>query len=244
MENKISLVPLALSTSATAHFIASRSKMLFEAPILPTILWLAVATTIIGCSDVLQAPGGVKPNASTDRSDGGSSGGSDDPLPEAYGTSVRDVLRVKTDAARGRHWLLGLDHVRVYDAVTKKLIRQIALPNWMVVRAVCDPDLVLDRSGSALVSSNVQAKLWRIDGNSFEVKAQEISLPGDQEVGFGALAFTADGTLYALSSSTRSLWKINAAMANASMIESYNPPLNACALAPKFLNEFERSRKP
>jgi hypothetical protein len=172
--------------------------------------------------------------------------GSDDPLSEAYGTGERDALRVKTDMARGRHWVLGLDRVRVYDTVTKKLIRQIALPSWMVIRAVCDPDLVLDRSGSAFISSNVQAKLWRIDGNSFEVKAQEISLPGreDWEVGFGALAFTASGDLYALSSSTRFLWKIDVAKDSARMIERYHLPLNACALTPQFLNSFERSRKP
>ena len=169
----------------------------------------------------------------------------DNPLLEAYGTVERDALRVKTDAARGRHWVLGLDHVRVYDSVTKKLLRQIALPSWMVIRTICDPDLILDRSGSAIVSSNVHAKLWRIDGDSFEVKAQEISLPGREnwEVGFGALAFTASGALYALSSTTRTLWIIDVAKDSASLIERYNPPLRACALTPQFVNRFERSRK-
>lgn len=198
------------------------------------ILVFAMAS-ITGCSNVSEPIQG--PLAG--RTDGKES------LSEKYGTGESDALRVKTDMARGRTWVLDVNQVRVYDVETKKLIRQIALPSWSVVKAVCDPDLILDRSGSALVSSNVQAKLWRIDGDSFEAKAQEIRLPGkeDWEVGFGALAFTSGGALYALSSSTHHLWKIDAATYTASMIERYYPPMNACTLTPQFLSSIERSRK-
>lgn len=48
----------------------------------------------------------------------------------------------------------------------------------------------------------------------------------------------------ALTSSAGSLWKIDIAKASASMIEPDNPPLKACAFAPQFLNDFERSQKP
>jgi len=158
----------------------------------------------------------------------------------------RDALRIKTDTARNRLWVLGLDNVRVYDTVKKKLIRQMELPNWSVARFVCMPDLALDRSGSAFISSNVQAKLWRIDADSFEVKEHEISLQGRErwDVGFGALAFAADGALYALTSSVGSLWKIDVANASAGMIEPKSPPLNVCAFTAQFLKDFERSRKP
>jgi hypothetical protein len=167
-------------------------------------------------------------------------------LPETYGPGERDALRIRTDTAHNRSWVLGLDHVRVYDTVKKKLIRQIALPNWSVARFVCMPDMALDRSGSAFISSNVQARLWRVDADSFEVKEHEIILHGREQwdVGFGALAFAADGSLYALTSSAGSLWKIDIAKASASMIAPDNPPSKACAFTTQFLKDFERSQKP
>jgi len=160
--------------------------------------------------------------------------GNDVALVETHGTGERDALRIKTDTERGRLWVLGLDDVRVYDitGTTKRLIRRITLQTWPVARFVCDPDMVLDSSGSAIISGNLQARLWRIDADSFEVKQHEISLQGREQwdIGFGALAFAADGTLMALTSSANSLWKIDIAKASASMIEFYHPPLKACAL--------------
>lgn len=170
--------------------------------------------------------------------------GNSNVLPETCGAGERDALRTRTDTARGRLWVLGLDDVCVYDAAGKKLIRRIALPNWSVLRFVCMPDLALDRSGSAFVSSNVQARLWRIDADNFEVKEHEITLLGRErwDTGFGALAFAADGTLYALTSSVGSMWKIDIAKANASMIEPNNPPSNACAFTAQFMKDIERNR--
>jgi sugar lactone lactonase YvrE len=157
-----------------------------------------------------------------------------------------DGLRIRRDAARNRIWLLGLDDVRVYDAESKRLIRKIALPSWSVARFICDPDVVLDSSGSAYISSNVHSRIWRIDADSFEVKEHEISLQGREQWdnGFGALAFAADGALYALTSSAGSLWKIDIAKASASMIAPDNPPSRACAFTTQFLKDIERSRKP
>ena len=159
---------------------------------------------------------------------------------------LNNGLRIRRDEARNRIWLLGLDGVRVYDSVNGQLIRTIELPNWSVARFICDPDMVLDSSGSAFISSNVQARLWRIDADGFEVKEHEISLHGREqwETGFGALAFAADGALYALASSAGSLWKIDVAKASASMIEPNNPPSRACAFTTQFLNNLERSQKP
>jgi hypothetical protein len=172
--------------------------------------------------------------------------GNDYALPETYGAGERDALRIRTDTARNRVWVLGLDDVRVYDTAKKKLIRRIELPNWSVARFICAPDMVLDSSGSAIISSNVQARLWRIDADSFEVKEHEISLHGREQwdTGFGALAFGADGALYALTSSAGSLWKIDVAKASAGMIEPDSPSSKACAFTTQFLNDFERSRKP
>ena len=168
---------------------------------------------------------------------------------DSYGLGESNTLRVATDTAGGRLWALGLDEVRVYDTITKKLIRQIALPNWSVNGAVCGPGLALDRSGSAFISSNVQPTLLRIDADSFALKVHEISLEGKEqwEIGFGAIAFNADGALYAITSSANSLWKIDVARASASMIDRYYPPPKTCALGAQlalYLNRIEGNRQP
>lgn len=46
MENRISLIPLAVTPSAAARPIASRTKMLLEAPILPTLLRLSAPNVL------------------------------------------------------------------------------------------------------------------------------------------------------------------------------------------------------
>jgi hypothetical protein len=151
---------------------------------------------------------------------------------KTYGVDQRDAIRVRMDTARSRLWVLGLEHVRVYDTATKQRIWQVELPGWSVYDADCMPDLVVDASGSAFVSSNVVPQLWRIDADSFEVRAQEITLRGREnwDTGFAALAFNRDGALYALTSTANSLWSIDVANASAEMIEAYHPPTKGCSL--------------
>jgi hypothetical protein len=235
VENRINPIFLAVIPSAPAHSIDSRSLTRAGAVCGWWILLVAV-TVMAGCGNERDPARG--PAA-------GRAGKGYAPA-ETYWAGERDTLRTRTDAARNRLWVLGLDDVRVFDTVKKRLIRKIVLPNWSVARFICDPDMVLDSSGSAIISSNVQARLWRIDADSFEVKEHEISLHGREQwdTGFGALAFAADGALYALTSSAGSLWKIDVAKASASMIEPNNPPSRACAFTTQFLRDFERSRKP
>ena len=156
----------------------------------------------------------------------------------------RDALRAVPDTARNRLWVLGLEGVQVYDTRNKRLIRKVELPGWSVARFVCPPDIALDRSGSATISSNVQSKLWRIDTDSFEVKEHEISLFGRErwDTGFGALAFAADGTLLALTSSGGSLWRVDAGKGSARMVEPATTYLKMCDLTPQFINDFERKK--
>jgi len=155
-------------------------------------------------------------------------------------------LRSRTDTVRGRLWVLGLDDVRVYDVASGRLIRQITLPNWSVARFVCQPDLALDRSGAATVSSNVQARLWRIDAGSFEVKEREIVLQGRErwDTGFGALAFSANGTLFGVTVSAGSLWRIDPDKGSASLLDATTAYANTCELASRLVNDFERRYKP
>jgi hypothetical protein len=160
----------------------------------------------------------------------------------AAGAGGADVLRVRHDAARNRTWLLGVDSVRVYDAASKHLIREVVLSNWSVGRFVCAPDLAIDSSGAAVISSNVQARLWRVDADSFEVKEREISLQGKErwDVGFGALTFAADGSLLGLVSTGGSLWKINVDKGSARVVELGGLLLNQCELTAQFAGKFTK----
>ena len=184
--------------------------------IIACIWWTVIVTAMAmaGCSqEGVQAQG---PTASR---------GSD-------GEVLRAGFRIRRDAARNRIWLLGLENVRVYDGQSQRLIRTIALPGWSVARFACDPDIVLDSSGSAIVSSNTQARLWRIDAASFEVSEHAIALEGREhwDVGFAALAVGVDGTLLALTSVSESLWRIDLAKGGARMVTPTTARLSLCGL--------------
>ncbi len=165
----------------------------------------------------------------------------------------QDVLRVKEDLMRNRLWVLTSSEVRVYNtgATGKRLIRTIALPNWSVVgfRNVCMPDLVLDRSGSAFIASNGQARLMRIDADRFALKDYAISFRerDGMDIGFGALAFAADGVLFARTTPGGTLWRIDLARSSAIMTDVVKKlPADQCAIttqpmSTQLLTDFERS---
>ena len=181
--------------------------------IIACILWISIlaATVMAGCSQEQPAAQGQA---------------------ELRGGDIlHDGFRIRRDAVRNRIWLLGLDNVRVYDGQTKQLIRTIALPGWSVARFACDPDMVLDASGSAIVSSNVQSRLWRIDGGTFELSEHSITLEGRErwDVGFGALAVNADGTVLALTSVSESLWAIDLGKGSARVFAPAGAVLNLCS---------------
>lgn len=152
--------------------------------------------------------------------------------PTTYGLLERDALRIKLDSARNRIWLLGLDGVRVYDTEKKRLARKVLLPNWNVARLACMPDMALDRTGSAYISSNVQSRLWRIDAETLQVDELEISLRGREhwDMGFGALAFAADGNLFALTSMGRWLWRVDIAQGSADLVDPKTSLITVCGL--------------
>src|SRR5687767_1459563 len=163
---------------------------------------------------------------------------------ESYRKGWREALRIRTDATRSRQWVLTLDGMRVYDSRTKALVREIALPGWSVARILCHPDLALDRSGSAHVSSNIEPRLWRIDGGSFEVTVREVKLHEREQwdVGFGAMAFSTEGTLFALTYRGGTLWRVDIEKGSAHMVTSYPGIMKTCELAPQLVAVFERSQ--
>ena len=157
----------------------------------------------------------------------------------SFGIDEREALRAKKDPLRDRVWVLSLDDVRVYDGATKSLIRRISLPGWSVVSDVCMPDLALDANGSAVISSNAHPVLWMIDGQRFDLKEIEIALKGRESwaMGFGALVYAPNGSLLALTSMGNSLWTIDIASASAKLVGLYEPPLDACAVPLRAINE-------
>ena len=201
-------------------------------------LAVIVAATSIGCSDPLSSPDGARRDAPATRSnkDRYEVTAQDiaryAPLLKSHEQGEQRALRIKVDATRNRLWVLGLEHVYVYDITGKQLIRRVLLPNRSVAGFVCSPDMALDRSGSAFISSNVESRLWRIDAEDFGIKAQEITLHAGagRDIGFGALAFATDGALFALTAHEGSLWRIDAVTLIASEIELSERLLGTCTL--------------
>ncbi len=136
-----------------------------------------------------------------------------------------DPYRIRVDIQRGRYWMLGGDHVSVYGVADKRLIRKIVLPGWNVADFMNVPDMALDRSGAALISSNIVPMLWRIDPESFKVTRMDITLQTKEnwDIGFTGLAFAADGTLFGVTALAASLWTIKPDEAKATPIELSAP---------------------
>ena len=189
-------------------------------------------------------------------------GDRESPLAEGRKTTVRDqpasvlgtygelegvALRVRTDVMRGRVWVLDDGQVRVYNRANRKLIRQISLPGWSLSMGACEPDLVLDRSGSAFISSNVVTTLWQVDADTLRVAQHDISLDNERrqwDTGFSALAFGPDGTLYALTASWGAVWKVDVPAGVARAVQVNDPPGPDCAFSVRFLHDFEAAHKP
>jgi hypothetical protein len=219
MENRNSLTPFAVILSASSRSVATRPRTRIGSRVLTILLWLVAASTIFTCSAA------VPDIERAGRARYGE-------LLERHARSGQQALRVKADAARNRLWVLGLQDVFVYDINAKQAIKRIALPAWSVAGIQCPPDMILDSSGSALISSNAEPRLWKIDAENFSVKEHAIRLLGKEnwETGFGALAFAADGSLYALSSFAGSLWRIELAKSSANETKLSERVPKACVL--------------
>ena len=142
------------------------------------------------------------------------------------------VLRIREDPERNRLWLLDHDAVSLYDNRSGKLLQRIVLPGWTYVGKEfgCPPDLALDPSGAAFVTSNVLPVLWRIDPVQLEVTVLDIALDADQDkdVGFTGLAFAADGIFIAANAIHGTLWQIDLRASSAQKLASYTPARGAC----------------
>ena len=159
-----------------------------------------------------------------------------EPAVASTATSVPYALRVKEDLARGRRWELRWDAAYAYDVASGKLERRVPLVGAIMAGAVesCRPDMLLDRSGALIVSSNAQPVVWRISPSRFEIERHDLVLDGEhgKDFGFSALAWGSDGrTLFAASSVTGTLWRIDLADGTANRVELSAPIRGACGLA-------------
>jgi hypothetical protein len=132
------------------------------------------------------------------------------------------VLRVRLDAVHDRTWVLALDHVAVYNTVTQKLIGRIELPPWFVADLVCQPDIAIDRRGTAFISHNLEPRLWEIRIDKFELREHTLRLLGKEhlDTGFGSLAVAPDDTLIGEASTGNSVWRIDLQAATAQEVDA------------------------
>lgn len=143
-----------------------------------------------------------------------------------------DVLRVKTDEARGRIWVLRADGVDLYDSRDAKL-RSFVLPEWIWTGAFdsCPPDLALGPGGEVIVSSNVVPVLWRIDPVTFQVTRHEPMTEErhGRDVGFSGIKYLPRyGAYSAVNGLDGSLWRIDASLTRARIVSLFAPAGKAC----------------
>ena len=143
------------------------------------------------------------------------------------------VLRLRVDARRDRLWVLDVGTVRVFDLAKNRLVRTIALPNWVYAEGEnCLPDLQLDDRGAAFVSDNIQPKLWRIDADELSVREHVVMLAshGALDVGFSAMTVTEHGVMYAAMGAPGLLWRVDTKSFRAENVALESRIFGACAL--------------
>ena len=145
------------------------------------------------------------------------------------------ILRFQKDAARDRGWLLTASGVFVFTLSTRQTVAQVSLPQWTWANAAfsCPPDLAVGPKGEALISSNVEPTLWRVDPVTLAVSRHALALDADtdKDVGFTGLAFSeVQGAFYAVSH-FGALWRIDPLLQRAQKVDLSAPMPTACGVA-------------
>jgi hypothetical protein len=147
------------------------------------------------------------------------------PAAQAVFEEPGPALRSTVDLARGLRWELHWGRVAAYDLATNRPVRSIDLPGAVLSAAAASamPDMILDRSGALIVSSNITPRLWRISPARFETEVYDIEVDGfaDRDIGFTTLLWGANGRdLYGTSDAAARVWRINLAAGTASQVTS------------------------
>jgi hypothetical protein len=156
-----------------------------------------------------------------------------------FGTAVSadeaDYLRFQKDDARQRGWLLTRSGVLAFDLKTGKTTAHVRLPGWTWAGEAfsCLPDLALGPKGEALVTSNVEPTLWRVDPLTLAVTRHELVLDAerDKDVGFTGLVYSSGQGAFFAVSDFGALWRIDPLLRRAQKIELSAPMGKACGIA-------------
>ena len=136
------------------------------------------------------------------------------------------ALRSTVDLARGVRWELHWGRVAAYDLATNRPIRAVDLPGAVLSGATGSglPDMVLDRTGALIVSSNITTRLWRISPARFETEVYDIEAEGlgERDIGFNSLLWGRNGReLYAVAAPAGGLWRIDLAGGKAKLDQPF-----------------------
>ncbi len=148
--------------------------------------------------------------------------------PVAHAEGVHVAVRVKSDPVHAMRWELGWGDVFAYDEA-RGFVRRISLADasFLGARGACRPGLDVSRTGAAIISSNAEPVLWRIDPDTFEVRRYDVTLNTDldKDFGFSSVRWSPDERIvYAASAMMGTLWRIDLASKMATKIGS-NPAI-------------------
>jgi hypothetical protein len=122
------------------------------------------------------------------------------------------VLRVRTDEARGRVWILATDGLYVHEPASGRMQR-FRLRGWMHLGRphACPPDLVVEARGTVIASSNIVPRLWRVDPERARAEELELQIGAEaaRDIGFTALEMVGPDLIVARSAIDQSAWRID-----------------------------------
>jgi hypothetical protein len=155
-------------------------------------------------------------------------------IPSAWHEEGLPILRFQKDPARERGWLLTRSGVFVFDFRTRQTTAHVALPHWVWAGEAfsCPPDLALGPKGEAVVSSNMEPTLWRIDPVTLAVTRHPLVLDAheNKDVGFTGVAYSAKQNTFYAASPFGALWRIDPLLRRAQHIEMSAPVSGGCSV--------------
>jgi hypothetical protein len=157
------------------------------------------------------------------------------------GSAVAEPVRYRAQLERERAWVI--DAKGLFLEEGRKPRRGISLADWQWAAEpyACAPDIAIGPRGEAVVTSNVQPVLWKIDPETLAVTMHRLQLDADadKDVGFSGLAYSArEGAYFAVSELHGSLWRIDPMLRRAQRIAAAAPVRGACAVS------FQRQERP
>jgi hypothetical protein len=150
------------------------------------------------------------------------------------GAANADSFRYRAQPERARVWVIDGNGLFLEERGSAR--RAVRLPEWQFAAEpyACAPDIAIGPRGEAVVTSNVEPVLWRIDAQTLAVSVHRLQLDADmdKDVGFSSLLYSERNRAYfAVSQLTGSLWRIDPLLRRAQKIALSEPVYGACAMS-------------